>query len=97
MKRLTFQTVHARTRRRFRLELTANDGRQMLTLSASELAIDGDDSHFMLAGSRSLQMTLHIGKPAAGRRCTTELQTAMAKITSSTWREQILDLSIQVG
>ncbi|MFD2274294.1 hypothetical protein ACFS07_33440 [Undibacterium arcticum] len=41
----------ARIGRRFRLELTANDGGLVLTLSANELAIDGAGSHSMPTGS----------------------------------------------
>lgn len=37
----------------------------MLTLSANELAFNGADSLFMRFGSRLLQMTAYIGKPAA--------------------------------
>ena len=36
----------------FRLELNANDGTPMLTLSANELAIDGASSHSIVVGSR---------------------------------------------
>jgi hypothetical protein len=50
--RLAFQTARARIRRRFRLEITANESRSVLTLSANELAIDGAGSHSMAAGSR---------------------------------------------
>lgn len=35
----------------------------MLTIFANELAFDGAGSHSIAAGSRSLQMTAHIGKP----------------------------------
>jgi hypothetical protein len=40
----------------------------MLTLFANELPINGAGSHSISTCSRSLQMTAHIGKPAASMR-----------------------------
>lgn len=40
----------------------------MLKLSAIELAFDGAGSYSTVAGARRLQMTAHIGKPAASMR-----------------------------